>query len=173
MPTKQVFIVPYDPNWIAQFQKIRTEVAAALGPLALAIEHVGSTSVPGLVAKPVIDIDVVIERPDVFDVVKNRLETIGYFDRGDLGIPGREAFGYLDKPHLMKHHLYVCSRDSDELQRHVAFRDFLRSHPEDAAEYARIKAAGAKLYPEDIEGYILHKTPFIQNILKRISSSEE
>ncbi len=164
MKTKHVTVLPYDPRWEGDFLKIRDEIRCALGELALRIEHVGSTSVPGLSAKPVIDIDVVIEDRSRLCAVIAALEATGYRHEGDLGIAGREAFKYDGKEHLKKHHLYVCPRDSAELKRHLAFRDYLRSHPEAAREYGRIKEEGAALYPFDIDKYIRHKSPFIGKI---------
>ena len=139
--------------------------------LALRIEHVGSTSVEGLAAKPIIDIDVVIRDRTVLPEVISALGRIGYTHEGDLGIPGREAFKYEGKDHLKKHHLYVCAQDSEELKRHLAFRDYLRSHPEAASEYGRIKEEGAALYPYDIDRYIEHKSPFIENVYKQLELS--
>lgn len=132
------------------------------------IEHVGSTSVEGLSAKPVIDIDVVIKDTTVLPDVISALQTIGYFHEGDLGIPGREAFKYEGKEHLRKHHLYVCSQDSEELKRHITFRDYLRSNPDAVEEYSKIKEEAANFYPWDIDKYIEHKSPVIEMIYKRI-----
>ena len=165
---KHVVVQPYDETWKADFAAIRDELNAVLSDLALRIEHVGSTSVEGLSAKPVIDIDVVIQDRTYLPAVISALRTIGYTHEGDLGIPGREAFKYSGKEHLRKHHLYVCSQDSEELKRHVAFRDHLRSNPDAAAEYSRIKEEGAQLYPWDIDKYIEHKSPFVEMIYKRI-----
>ena len=134
----------------------------------MAIEHVGSTSVRGLAAKPIIDIDVVIGDASCLDAAIAALARIGYRHEGDLGIPGREAFKYAGKDHLQRHHLYVCPQDSAELKRHLAFRDYLRAHPEAVEAYGRIKEAGAALYPEDIDGYIAHKAPFIEGIYDEI-----
>ncbi len=128
--TKSVVVLPYDEQWEQTFARIKDEILKALGTLALRIEHVGSTSVRGLSAKPIIDIDVVIKDYSVFDAVAAALEEIGYHHEGDLGIAMREAFRYDGKEHLQKHHLYVCPQDSAELKRHLAFRDYLRSDPE-------------------------------------------
>lgn len=165
---KRVVVASYDAAWEERFREIREELEAALGDLALRIEHVGSTAVPGLPAKPILDIDVVIRDYGVFDAAVSALKEIGYEHKGDLGITGREAFRYDGKEHLMKHHLYVCPEDSPELRRHLAFRDYLRTHPEDAAEYGRVKKEGAALYPDDVERYIAHKAPFIEKVYARI-----
>ena len=168
MKAKHVAVLPYDPSWPRQFVLIRQELQAALGELALRIEHVGSTSVPGLSAKPIIDIDVVIRDDSLLDAVIDALGKIGYRHEGNLGIAGREAFKYDGKEHLRKHHLYVCPLDSAELKRHIAFRDYLRSHPEAVRAYSRIKEEGAALYPYDIDGYIAHKSPWIGEIYREL-----
>ena len=165
---KRVVVASYDAAWEERFREIREELEAALGDIALRIEHVGSTAVPGLPAKPILDIDVVIRDYGVFDAAVSALKEIGYEHRGDLGITGREAFRYDGKEHLMKHHLYVCPEDSPELRRHLAFRDYLRTHPEAAKEYGRVKMEGAALYPDDVEKYIAHKAPFIEKVYARI-----
>ena len=168
MTPRRVQGLPHDPCWTQGFLRIRDELREALGPLALAIEHVGSTTVPGLSAKPIIDIDVVIRDDSQLSAAIAALATIGYRHEGDLGIPGREAFKYDGNARLPRHHLYVCPQDSPELRRHLAFRDYLRAHPGAAAEYSRVKEAGAALYPDDIDRYIEHKSPFIEGIYRAI-----
>ena len=154
--------MPYDSAWKAAFEEIRKEIEQAAGDLIVDVEHVGSTSVEGMSAKPCIDLDVVIPDHAVFDAVADRLKAIGYFHEGDLGIKGREAFRYSGKPHLMTHHLYVCPRDSRELHRHVTFRNFLRSHPEAVKQYSTVKETAARLFPDDIDRYMAYKAPCIQ-----------
>ena len=166
MRTQKVVVLPYDQAWQTAFENIRLELDAALGDLAIGIEHVGSTSVEGLSAKPCIDIDVVIRDYTVFDTVVQKLASIGYVREGDLGIKDREAFTYADKPHLLKHHLYVCPQDARELRRHIAFRDFLRSNPEAMKQYGQAKEQAALLFPDDIDGYIKYKTPCIEELYK-------
>ena len=109
MKTGHVVVLPYDRGWAQDFSDISSEIRKALGGLALDIVHVGSTSVPGLSAKPIIDIDVVIRENALLSTVISALEGIGYHHEGDLGIAGREAFRYEGKEHLQKHHLYVCT----------------------------------------------------------------
>ena len=164
MKTKKVIVLPYDAAWESAFEAIRAEIQTALGDLMLGIEHVGSTSVKGMSAKPCIDIDVVIRDYSVFDEVVQRLNAIGYIHEGDLGIQDREAFKYADKPHLMTHHLYVCPRDSEELHRHIVFRDFLRKNPEAVKEYSMVKEKAAALFPDEIEQYIAFKAPCIEEL---------
>ena len=165
---KHVVVTSYDKTWAKDFIEIRDELNTVLKDLVLGIEHVGSTSVEGLSAKPIIDIDVIIQDRENLPDVISALQKIGYSHEGDQGIPGREAFKYEGKEHLRKHHLYVCALDAEELRRHLAFRDYLRNDSEAVAEYSRIKEEGALLYPWDIDKYIEHKSPFIESIYKRI-----
>ena len=110
--------------------------------------------------------DVIIKDYSVFDEVVGRLGAIGYIHEGDLGIRDREAFKYTDKPHLMTHHLYVCPQYSEELHRHITFRDFLRSDPEAVKEYSSVKEKAAELYPDDIDKYIEYKAPCIAELYR-------
>ncbi|MBN2534584.1 MAG: GrpB family protein [Spirochaetales bacterium] len=156
---KKVVIVEYNKEWMNWFNIIKDRLLKVLAGYIFSIEHVGSTSVPGLAAKPVIDIDVVIENKD-FSIVKNRLSFLHYRHEGNLGIPGREAFKITDekiKQALPIHQLYVCDRNCNELKRHIAFRDFLKNHPGYKIKYAEIKKEAAKRYPYDIDAYIEYK----------------
>lgn len=164
MKTKKVIVLPYDTAWASDFEKIKKEIENALDDLIIRTEHVGSTSVVGMWAKPCIDIDVVIKDYSVFDNVVLRLEKIGYIHEGDLGIKDREAFKYTDKPHLKTHHLYVCPEYSKELHRHITFRDYLRSHPDAVKKYSKVKQAAAELFFDDIDKYIEYKSPCIEEI---------
>ena len=164
MQTRRVEVVPYDETWPVAFEKIKTEIENAVGDLIVGIEHVGSTSVKGLSAKPIIDIDIIIKDYSIFDAVVRQLHTIGYIHEGDLGITDREAFKYLDKPHLQKHHLYVCPQQSQELFRHMTFRDFLRSNPEAVKKYSAVKEKAAQLFPDDIDKYMEYKSHCIEEL---------
>ena len=164
MKTARVIVMPYDESWEDAFEQIKNEIEAAIGDIILGIEHIGSTAVKGLSAKPCIDIDVIIKDYSVFDEIVNKLGTIGYIHEGNLGIKDREAFKYTDKPHLMMHHLYVCPQYSEELHRHIIFRDFLRSNPEAVKEYSSVKENAAELYPDDIDKYIEYKAPCIAEL---------
>ena len=162
MRSARVTVVPYDATWKSDFEAIKAEIEAAVGDLTVGIEHVGSTSVEGLSAKPCIDIDVIIQEASSLDAVIQHLAAIGYIHEGDLGIPQREAFDYADKPHLQTHHLYVCPKHSAELHRHITFRDYLRANPAAATQYGAVKEEAARRFPDDIDGYIAYKTPCIE-----------
>ena len=172
MRTKDIVVLPYQKEWKEDFQAIARELQIALGELALSIEHVGSTSVEGLAAKPIIDIDVVIAR-ESFSQVKKSLAAISYSHEGNLGIEDREAFSYSGKDHLRTHHLYVCPSDSKELQRHLAFRNYLRQHPERVSAYGAVKLKAAQLFPNDIDRYMEYKSSIIAEMYKELGEMSE
>jgi GrpB-like predicted nucleotidyltransferase (UPF0157 family) len=158
-----VLVVSYDPAWPATFELLRDRVAPVLGDLAVGIEHVGATAVPGLAAKPIVDIDVVI-RPDTdLAEIVQRLATLGYVHLGDLGITGREAFRAA--PDLPRHHLYVCAAGGAALQAHLILRDTLRADPALATAYGALKYELAERFRDDRDSYTEGKTPFITSVL--------
>lgn len=161
-----VEVVEYDPSWPAQFATLASRVRAAFadGP-QIAVEHVGSTSVVGLAAKPVVDMDVLVSSPaDIPDAIA-RLAALGYVHEGDKGVPGREAF--LWPPGTRRHHLYLCVCDSDEYRRHIAFRDYLREHPDEAQRYEALKRGLAARFREDRTAYNDGKTEFVEAVLRK------
>jgi len=159
----RIVIVTYDPHWPAIFAQLRDRIAAALGPLAIRIEHIGSTAVPNLAAKPIVDLDVVIANRDDLPAVIRRLQPLGYHHQGDLGVPGREAF--TTPPGTYPHHLYVCAADSAALARHLAFRDLLRADPQTARAYSELKRCLAVQFRHDRAAYTDAKTAFTDAVL--------
>lgn len=174
-----MIVVEHDPAWADQFEELREVFATGLGEVAVRIEHVGSTSVPGLAAKPVLDIDIVIESQSMLPEAIRLLADLGYRHRGDLDVPGREAFGPGDgtRPEVHpprswpRHHLYVCARDGVELRRHLAFRDWLRTHDADALAYAALKRGLALRFPNDIDAYSDAKSDLVESVLVRAMES--
>ena len=159
-----VFMVAYDPEWPRRFGELRERIGAALGPLALAIEHVGSTSVPNLCAKPIIDLDVVVRAEDVPEAIA-AVEALGYRHEGNLGVNGREAFRWVAE--FPEHHLYVCPQGSPALERHLLMRDYLRKHAEAAREYAEVKRRLARKYSDNRAKYQLAKSEFVDALLEK------
>ncbi len=159
-----IVISDYDPDWPSRFTSLAAAVSKTLGPVLLRIEHVGSTSVPGLAAKPIIDMDAVVRPADVPEAIR-RLSTLGYAHQGDLGVAGREAFSTPDS--LPAHHLYVCPINSPALAEHLQFRDALRAGPVLANEYAQLKRNLAARFRFDRDGYCDSKTEFIRGVLAR------
>lgn len=165
----RVVVVPYDPEWPREFETIRDRVWRVVSDVAISIEHVGSTSVPGLHAKPVVDLDVIVP-DDCLPIGVERLATLGYVHRGEMGIPKREAFrSPVDLP---KHHLYLCPQSSPALMQHLAIRDYLRQHPDAAAAYGELKQLLARQHENDIDAYIEGKTPFLATILREVGVAE-
>lgn len=166
MKTLHVVVEKWNPKWKEEFYKIVDSLGNDIVQNSISIEHVGSTSVEGLSAKPIIDLDVVIDN-DKFPLIKELLEDKGYEYEGNLGIKDREAFSYINKNELMAHHLYVCPQDSEELLRHITFRDYLRTNPDLVAEYSKVKEEAAALYPDDINKYMAFKSGFIEKVYKQ------
>jgi GrpB-like predicted nucleotidyltransferase (UPF0157 family) len=160
-----IILQPYDSRWPQLFEVFRSRFAAALDGMIAAIDHVGSTSVPGLAAKPVIDIDVLLKSETDLPATVSKLASLGYTHQGDLGIQGREAFQTPSQD--FPHHLYVCAPGSEEYQRHLAFRNYLRSHAEEADAYGTLKHELAARFPDDREAYTKAKGEFIAKILQR------
>lgn len=122
----------YNPEWPKWFEEIKTFLGEKVSQACIRIEHVGSTSISGMTAKPIIDLILVIE-PQDFEKIKALLAERGYYHRGDLGIEEREVFGLEDvsvKSSMPLHHLYVCPEHSAELKKEIAFREFLRQSKE-------------------------------------------
>lgn len=146
-----ITVVDYDPEWPTAFERLKARLLSALVDLPVIVEHVGSTAVPGLAAKPVIDLDVVVASEDEVRLAIERLAVIGYQHEGDLGVTGREAFRWPNgEP---RHHVYVCVTGAEALRRHLAFRDFLRSHPGEAARFGEVKKRAADKHPDDRLAY--------------------
>lgn len=157
-------VLPPDPRWPARFARLRAEVAPALAGIATGIEHVGSTSVPGLAAKDVIDMDVVVPDEAALAAAIGALGGLGYGHRGDLGIAGRHAFRA--PPGSPRHNLYVCIEGALSLRNHRLLRDHLRSHPAEAAAYGALKRRLAARFPDDIGRYTEGKSAFILRVLR-------
>jgi len=158
-----VQVVDYNSEWSDLFGELRDRIGSSLRDVALAIEHVGSTAVVGLAAKPVIDLDVVIRSKSDLPLAVTRLARLSYKHRGNLGIEDRDAFSIEDNH--PPHNLYVCPLGSIALLNHIVLRDHLRANPCDVTKYSSLKKELAKRYPFDIYRYIEGKTEFILSIL--------
>jgi GrpB-like predicted nucleotidyltransferase (UPF0157 family) len=162
---RTIVVVDYDPAWPEVFQQLRLKIWPLVSDFALSVEHVGSTAVLGLAAKPIIDLSIVVSTESEIPLVIERMATIGYLHCGNLGIEGREAFQ--SPAGLPEHHLYACTYDSPGLQNHLAVRDYLRSHSEMAQAYGDLKRRLAREYPHDIGSYVAGKTDFLLEVLRR------
>lgn len=169
--TGVIAVCEYDPQWPARFERLRAEYQAAMdrdGVPVVAIEHVGSTSVPGLAAKPVIDVDIVVTADDV-EAASEVLVGLGFEPRGELGIPQRWAF--YEPERLAATNTYVVVEGSLSLRNHVAVRDVLRADPALREEYAAVKRrVGADA--ADIDQYGAGKNATVQRILEAAGLTE-
>ena len=148
---------------------LRSRIEGVILGMAAAIEHVGSTAVPGLASKPIIDMDVLLISATDLPLVIVKLASVGYEHRGDLGVAGREAFR--TPPNELPHHLYVCPSSSPEYRRHISFRDHLRTHPTDANSYASLKRELVRKFGDDREAYTKAKSMFVAEILRRVDKT--
>jgi GrpB-like predicted nucleotidyltransferase (UPF0157 family) len=150
---------------VEEYERLRNRISTTLAGIAHRVEHVGSTAVRGLAAKPIVDIDVIVERGDV-DRVVARLESIGYRSgEHRLAIPGRHALAWPQGE--KRHHVYVVPPDSAELDRHLRLRDALRADAELAREYGELKRQLAQRHRDDRVAYGELKTQFVERALRR------
>ncbi|EZH74107.1 hypothetical protein ATO12_14630 [Aquimarina atlantica] len=175
--TKEMLIQNYQPDWVYNFNSIKGVIKEALWDIEITIEHVGSTAVKDLAAKPIIDIDIVYDKNVSFATIERGLEKLGYYHNGDQGIKEREAFkrkttatkhSVLDN---ITHHLYVCPIHSRELQRHILFRDYLIKNASEREMYQKIKLEIAKKANQDRKVYAKLKETmakeFIESVLEK------
>ena len=157
-------VVPWSEDWTRDFEVVAADLRRALGRIPGArVEHVGSTSVAGLAAKPILDIDVIVERVDV-PVAVAALVAIGYVHRGDLGVVGREAFFAPDPS--PRRHVYVCEVGTMNVRNHLAVREVLRARHDLRDEYAAVKLSIASDPSMDMDGYIARKSAVVQRVLE-------
>lgn len=159
----KVVVQEYDESWPATFTAEAARLREIFGAELAAIHHIGSTAVPGLPAKPIIDIMPVVQDIARVDELNGKMAAFGYEPCGEFGIKGRRFFrkGGEDRTH----HVHVFQADNHtEIDRHLSVRNYLRAHPEAALEYGELKARLAKLFPEDIEAYMYGKDDFVKNL---------
>ncbi len=157
-----VRVVPYDPSWPTRFEAEAQRIRAALGDTAIAIHHIGSTSVPGLHAKPIIDTLVEVTELGALDAKSARMQALGYEAKGEFGIPGRRYFRR-DDEHGERTHQAHAFADGSQVKRHLAFRDYLIAHPGVARDYVELKQRLAAEFPNDGTAYWAGKDSFIKH----------
>jgi GrpB-like predicted nucleotidyltransferase (UPF0157 family) len=155
-----VNLVAYDSEWPTRAALESTRIAAAIGPNLTTIEHFGSTAVPGLTAKPVIDLMAVIESLENLDRRRSQVEALGYEWHGEFGIDGRR-FCTLTRDGVRMFHLHAYQRGSEQIGRHLAFRDYLREHPDAARAYEAEKHRAAASHPNDSIAYNREKAAWL------------
>ncbi|WP_059171027.1 GrpB family protein [Bacillus sp. FJAT-27445] len=156
-PPRKVKVVPYSNEWPRRFSGETEILIEAMAPDDVVFHHIGSTSVPGLSAKPIIDILAEAESLSIFDRAIEIFRLAGYEARGEKGISGRRYFIKYDSNGDRLVHLHAFEKGSPEIRRHLVFREYLRRHPLRAAEYGKVKEMAAVMFPEDISSYIAYK----------------
>ncbi len=168
--SRAVLVLPHDPEWTIRFASEARRIAEALGPNVVAIHHIGSTAIPGLPAKPIIDVLVEVSR--IADIASREPAMVArdYEAKREYGLPGRRYFRKSDRRGVRTHHVHCYEASSPEVARHLAFRDFVREHPDTAREYAELKQTLASAHPDDSRAYAAGKAAFIQRIDVRASA---
>jgi GrpB-like predicted nucleotidyltransferase (UPF0157 family) len=164
---RRIRVVPYDPRWPEAFAAEAAAVATALGGNLLEIHHVGSTAIPGIYAKPVIDMLAAVSDIALIDRDAARMAALGYEAMGEFGIAGRRYFRRDDAAGQRTHQVHAFQHGSPHVARHLAFRDFLRVHPALAAQYGELKQKLADAFPNDAEAYMDGKDGFIKDMQER------
>ena len=162
-----VEVVPHDPRWREAFEAEAERVAAALGENVVAIHHIGSTAIPGIHAKPVVDLLVEVRDVAEADRRSSAMESLGYEVMGEYGISGRRYFRKDDGEGSRTHQIHAFEAGSGEVVRHLAFRDYLIAHPGDAQRYGELKRRLAEEHPESMEAYMDGKDAFIREMDRR------
>jgi len=160
----KIYMVSHDPKWRQLFQQEAEQLTAVLGSSVAAVHHIGSTAIPTIYAKPVLDLLLVVQDLAALDEKQPRMEALGYEALGEFGIPGRRYFRRDNLSGERTHQVHVFENDSPQIKRHLAFRDYLINRPETAQEYSDLKRELAAKHPEDIELYMDGKDEFIKKI---------
>jgi len=161
---QHVFLVPHDPKWLDDFSIESSRVAVALGDVLSTIHHIGSTAISGICAKPIIDMLAVITDLGALDESERQMAALGYECLGELGIFGRRYFRKDDADGNRTHQIHAFQSGSPQIDRHLAFRDFMRGHSDCAKQYEALKLKLAEQHPTDISRYSEGKDDFIREM---------
>nr|WP_246056270.1 GrpB family protein [Alteribacter natronophilus] len=166
---REVRVVPYDSKWRERYEEEAAVLKEVFGGSLEAVHHIGSTSVEGLSAKPIIDILVEVKDIRNADECTKELTETGYTAKGENGIPGRRYF-YKGEGSLRSHHVHVFEKGAEEAAHHLAFRDYLRTFPQERNRYGELKTNLAQQHPKDIESYIEGKDAFVSALVKKAAA---
>ncbi|USK64533.1 GrpB family protein [Peribacillus frigoritolerans] len=159
---RKVEVVPYKKEWSKLFHEEFQKLEDIFGPEMMNVYHIGSTAIPAIHAKPVIDILAVVKDVECVADFNKEMEEMGYDFKGENGIAGRRFFRKGGDERT--HHIHMFQNGHEEIARHLAFRDYLRAHPDEAQEYSRLKQRLAAEFPDDIKGYVNGKNDFIKKV---------
>ena len=158
----QIVVVPYDPAWQGEFETESKRILHALGNNVVSVHHIGSTAIPGIFAKPIIDILLEVNDLVRLDDETGAMQELGYEAMGEFGIPGRRYFRKSDRSGVRTHHVHAFQTGSPEIERHLAFRDYMIAHPTAARAYGALKRELARAYPHDRQAYVDGKDEFVK-----------
>jgi GrpB-like predicted nucleotidyltransferase (UPF0157 family) len=163
---RHIEVVPHDPRWRELFEEEADQLDAIFGAEVVAIHHIGSTAIPNISAKPIIDILVEVQRIERIDAFNREMIERGYLPKGEFGISGRRFFIKGDEEQR-SHHIHIFQAGNPEMERHLAFRDYMIAHPEEAEAYSLLKQELAREFPHDAERYMAGKNDFIKEIERK------
>jgi len=165
--TREVKVVPYNSEWPRMYQQEVVRLRNVLGHQIVSAHHIGSTAMPEMSAKPIIDILLEVKDISELDDYNDDMVKLGYIPKGEYGIPGRRYFSRDDSSGVRTHHIHAFQSGNNGLERHIAFRDYMIAHPEDAREYAQLKIKLAEDFQWDIDGYCDGKDSFVSEMEKK------
>jgi GrpB-like predicted nucleotidyltransferase (UPF0157 family) len=164
---RKVEVILHDPKWQEAFEAESKHVVDALDENVIAIHHIGSTAIPGIYAKPIIDLLVEVKDIIKVDEQSSVMESLGYEVMGEFGIPDRRYFRKNSKEGVRTHHIHAFEVGSEQVERHLAFRDYMIAHTEDAQRYSELKRKLAREHPTNIDRYMDGKDEFIKEMDKK------
>jgi GrpB-like predicted nucleotidyltransferase (UPF0157 family) len=167
---RKVEVVPHNPDWHSLFETESQQIKIALGENAIAIHHIGSTSIGTIYAKPIIDILVEVSSIAKVDEQNSSMQLLGYQCMGEFGIKDRRFFLKDNPDGIRTHHIHAFEVGSAQIARHLAFRNYLNVQIKDALTYSSLKRSLAEKYPNDIKGYMDGKHDFIQEIDRKAAA---
>lgn len=163
----KIKLVPHNAKWRQEFQQEAKDISDALETNVADVHHIGSTAIPGIHAKPILDLLLVVEDIRILDEKQPSMEAMGYEALGEFGIPGRRYFRRDNPFGERTHQIHAFENGSPQIKRHLAFRDYMIDNPDTAQEYSDLKRELAAKYPDDIESYMDGKDAFIKDIDQR------
>ncbi len=162
MVKREINVEPYNKKWKVKFKNEKSKLEKIFNDILVKIYHIGSTAIPNIKAKPVIDIMVVVEDIDKVDNYNDRIKSLGYEPKGEFGIKNRRFFQ--KGGNNRTHHIHIFQQGDKEIKRHINFRDYIKSHPKEAQKYSQLKEILADKYSQDINKYNKGKNDFIAEI---------
>ena len=163
----KVEVVPHNPQWKQEFNSESQKIQKILADNVVIIHHIGSTAIPNIYAKPVIDFLIEVKNINLISQQTPAMEKLGYEAMGEFGLVGRRYFRKENPSGIRTHHVHIYQINSPEIKRHLAFRDYMLAHTQDAEQYSQLKQELARKYPNDIESYMDGKDEFVKRMEKK------